>query len=304
MNGSESVIMHDNNTQKYMKEISTRIEQIAGQVTTEVEQIKKEALEDATQIRKEALADAEKIKSTAEEEVRQKKEKLQEEEKQVRERLRAYWEKEQKEYRQELNQKMLHLSNDYLEETKRTEQIHDEMCESTSAVQAVFVQEMADLFSKLQETKSGFFTQLGEWQKALYSVKVKPLARCYVELYQIIHADCLLETELLGAHSSQDTVEGLQKLNHTLTTFLCSFEKSLHGLDLYVFYPEAGETFDPSLQLAEEKVEDTEKQIVECIVPGIVKKAKDENDDDVIIKPVVRVGDVKMEDRKIKLWTK
>lgn len=85
------------------------------------------------------------------------------------------------------------------------------------------------------------------------------------------------------------TIEGLQKLNSSLTIFLKKFEASLNGLGMYVYYPKENEQFDDILHILENGEDGTGLNIKRCIVPGIAKKIKDGDDDDVIIPAIVEV---------------
>ena len=293
MNGNEKIT--NINTEEYVKSVSQRLEQLDNTVTRKVEEIINDAVRAAEQIKGQARIEAEKIKSEAEEEARKKEENLQEKEKQMKARMQEYWENGQKQDRENLNADMARLSEDYLKETKRMQQTHDEMCDETNAIQRKFSKEMEIINSKMNEIKSEYFTQLDKWKKSLYPAEVQPLARCYVHLYQIVKVDKLLEAELLGENPLQDTLGELRKLEENLLTFLARYERALRGLDLYVYSPKAGELFDDYFHTPEEEIDGTKKRIVECVQPGIMKKAQDENNDDVIIKAVVRVEDMKQE---------
>ncbi len=293
MNGNEKIT--NINTEEYVKSFSQRLEQLDNTVTKKVEEIINDAVRVAEQIKEQARTEAEKIRSEAKEEARKKEEDLKEKEKQMKARMQEYWENGQKQDREELNAEMVRLSESYLNETKRMQQTHDEMCDETNVIQGKYVNEMEAMISALKQIQSEYFVQLHEWKKSLYYAEVEPLARCYVNLYHIINIDKLLEAELLGENPSEVTLEGLQKLKNTLLTFLSTYQTALRGLDLYAYFPEKDERFDDYFHISEEEIDGTGKQIVECIIPGIKKKAQDENNDDVIIKAVVSVEDIKRE---------
>ena len=60
-------------------------------------------------------------------------------------------------------------------------------------------------------------------------------------------------------------------------------------LDMYVYYPEAGEMYDALWHLPENEADCTGGHVVTCIVPGVARKAADQVDDDVVLPAVVKV---------------
>lgn len=104
-----------------------------------------------------------------------------------------------------------------------------------------------------------------------------------------MNVDPLIRMELLAEGTSTNMLKELEKLKKTLSTFLHRFESSLHGLDMYVYYPEAGEMYDALWHLPENEADCTGGHVVTCIVPGVARKAADQVDDDVVLPAVVKV---------------
>ena len=296
LRNEKNVAIQDTNTKEYEEKESAFIDA----VKEERNKIINNAEREAWQIIEQARTEAEEMKSAAEAEVQQKRESLCEEEEKMRARMREYWKNQQKQDREKMNAKMARLSEDYLKETKRMEQIHDQMCDDTNILQVSWKLAMDSVISTIQETKTDFYSYLQKWKTSLYPGEVERLARCYVDLYRIINVnvDRVLGEELLGENFSEKTLNGLQKLKNTLSFFLNQYQMALHGLDLYVYSPKEGELFDDYFHVLAENIDGTEKRIVECTTPGIMKKAQNENDDDVVIRAVVRVSGVdKREDK-------
>lgn len=85
------------------------------------------------------------------------------------------------------------------------------------------------------------------------------------------------------------TIDGLQRINKSLTIFLKKFEASLNGLGLYVYYPKEEEQFDDIWHILESGEDGTGTVIKRCVVPGVAKKISNGEDDDVIIPAIVEV---------------
>lgn len=111
------------------------------------------------------------------------------------------------------------------------------------ALQANWIKALDNTLEQLNAVKADFYQHLSQWQKALYPRKGKALADCYLELYRILNVEKLLREEVVfqadqpQAGPSPKTVEGLHKLNKTLTKFLRHFEAALDGLGLYAYFP-------------------------------------------------------------------
>lgn len=163
------------------------------------------------------------------------------------------------------------------------------MCANTNIVQAKFIAALEDNIEKLENAKSDFYTNIHSWQKALYPVEYEPIAQNFQELYRLVNVDPLIRTELLAESTSANTLEELDKLKKTLSTFLHRFESSLRGLDMYVYYPEEGEMYDALWHLPENEAECTGGHVVTCVVPGVAKKAANQADDEVVIPAVVKI---------------
>ncbi len=291
LRNEKNVAMQDTNTKEYNEKECEEMNPLIDAVKEARNKIINNAERKAAQIIEQARTEAEEIKSAAEAEVQQKRKSLCEEEEKMRARMREYWENQQKQGREKLNAEMARLSEDYLKETKRMGQIHDQMCDDTNILQVSWKLAMDSVISTIQETKTDFYSYLQKWKTSLYPGEVERLARCYVDLYRIINVnvDRVLGEELLGENFSEKTLNGLQKLKNTLSFFLNQYQMALHGLDLYVYSPKEGELFDDYFHVLAENIDGTEKRIVECTTPGIMKKAQNENDDDVVIRAVVRV---------------
>jgi cell division septum initiation protein DivIVA len=207
--------------------------------------------------------------------------------------IEKYLKTEQKNYKYELNKEMSRFTNERLEDTKRAAATHTEMCDATNALQVKWIQTLDDALHQMTSVKAEFYAHLHDWQVSLFSSEIKPLAERYLELYRIINVDKLLREAILFQNSTEipDAITaGLQKLNKTLTTFLRRFEAALNGLDLYVYYPNVGDMFDDMWHIPDDEEEEYYgKQIKECIIPGIAKKANDDYGDDVLIPAVVKV---------------
>lgn len=205
-----------------------------------------------------------------------------------------YLVEEQKQYKAKLNEEMSKIANEYLESTKRAVTIHTEMCDATNAFQVKWIQTLDNALSQMSSVKEEFYSHIHDWQLSLFSSEIKPLAERYLELYRILNIDKLIREEILlrnlEVEVSETFIFRLQKLNETLDTFLRRFEISLNRLDLYVYYPKAGDEFDDIWHISDEDEEAYGKQIIECVVPGIAKKVADNYGDDVLIQAVVKVS--------------
>lgn len=276
-------------------------EKIQKEAQEEAKRVMEEAKLEAGRIRESAQAAADAVVKNAYEQVKEKSEEY------AGRLVRRYLEREQKLYKMEFDQEMKEFSRSSLEDTQRAAAIHQEMCESTNAFQARWIQSLDEAMEQMSTMKAEFYEHLHDWQVSLYPREVKPLAERYLELYRIINVDRLLREEILSdspavlqeeddrSEDGKDTVsqvavQGLQRLNRTLSTFLRRFEASLQGLDLYVFYPGQGEPFDDLWHVPEdEEMQYHGRRIAECVVPGIARKAKDAYGDDVVVPAVVRV---------------
>ncbi len=200
------------------------------------------------------------------------------------------------------------------------ERFHDEMRDATDSIHALWSQELTNTVNSLSNMKEELYDHIHKWQISLYPYEFGPLAQRYIELYRIINVDKLLDQEVLFAYSKKNnhnkdlpqkgglnenssnqvndvrledmektTIDGLQKLNKSLTIFVKKFEASLNGLGMYVYYPKENEQFDDVWHILENGDDGTGSVIKRCIVPGIAKKRSDGDDDDVIIPAIVEV---------------
>lgn len=184
-----------------------------------------------------------------------------------------------------------------LSQARTLETIHGEMCDKTNTLQANWIKALDNTLEQLNAVKTDFYQHLSQWQKALYPREVKALAECYLELYRMLNVNKLLREEVVfqadqpQTEPSPKTVEGLHKLNKTLTTFLRHFEAALDGLGLYAYYPQPGELFDEMRHTPEDEDAVCEGKTIQfCIQPGIAKKSSDGGEDDVVIPAEVRLN--------------
>ena len=211
--------------------------------------------------------------------------------------VQKYLDQAQREMRQACDADMEAHLQETLSQARTLETIHGEMCDKTNALQANWIKALDNTLEQLNAVKADFYQHLSQWQKALYPRKGKALADCYLELYRILNVEKLLREEVVfqadqpQAGPSPKTVEGLHKLNKTLTKFLRHFEAALDGLGLYAYFPQPGELFDEMKHEPEDEEEDCEgKTILFCIQPGIAKKSSDGGEDDVVIPAEVRLN--------------
>ena len=205
--------------------------------------------------------------------------------------VQKYLEQAQREMRQACDAEMEVRLQETLRQARTLETIHGEMCDKTNTLQANWIKAL------LNAVKTDFYQHLSQWQKALYPREVKALAECYLELYRMLNVDKLLREEVVfqadqpQTEPSPKTVEGLHKLNKTLTTFLRHFEAALDGLGLYAYYPQPGELFDEMRHTPEDEDAVCEGKTIQfCIQPGIAKKSSDGGEDDVVIPAEVRLN--------------
>lgn len=211
--------------------------------------------------------------------------------------VQKYLAQAQREMRQACDADMeVHLQ-ETLSQARTLETIHGEMCDKTNALQANWIKALDNTLEQLNAVKADFYQHLSQWQKALYPREVKALAECYLELYRMLNVDKLLREEVVfqadqpQTEPSPKTVEGLHKLNKTLTTFLRHFEAALDGLGLYAYYPQPGELFDEMRHTPEDEDAVCEGKTIQfCIQPGIAKKSSDGGEDDVVIPAEVRLN--------------
>lgn len=211
--------------------------------------------------------------------------------------VQKYLAQAQREMRQACDADMEAHLQETLSQARTLETIHGEMCDKTNALQANWIKALDNTLEQLNAVKADFYQHLSQWQKALYPREVKALAECYLELYRMLNVDKLLREEVVfqadqpQTEPSPKTVEGLHKLNKTLTTFLRHFEAALDGLGLYAYYPQPGELFDEMRHTPEDEDAVCEGKTIQfCIQPGIAKKSSDGGEDDVVIPAEVRLN--------------
>lgn len=211
--------------------------------------------------------------------------------------VQKYLAQAQREMRQACDAEMEVRLQKTLSQARTLETIHGEMCDKTNTLQANWIKALDNTLEQLNAVKTDFYQHLSQWQKALYPREVKALAECYLELYRMLNVDKLLREEVVfqadqpQTEPSPKTVEGLHKLNKTLTTFLRHFEAALDGLGLYAYYPQPGELFDEMRHTPEDEDAVCEGKTIQfCIQPGIAKKSSDGGEDDVVIPAEVRLN--------------
>ena len=211
--------------------------------------------------------------------------------------VQKYLAQAQREMRQACDAEMEVRLQETLRQARTLETIHGEMCDKTNTLQANWIKVLDNTLEQLNAVKTDFYQHLSQWQKALYPREVKALAECYLELYRMLNVDKLLREEVVfqadrpQTEPSPKTVEGLHKLNKTLTTFLRHFEAALDGLGLYAYYPQPGELFDEMRHMPEDEDAVCEGKTIQfCIQPGIAKKSSDGGEDDVVIPAEVRLN--------------
>ena len=211
--------------------------------------------------------------------------------------VQKYLAQAQREMRQACDAEMEVRLQETLRQARTLETIHGEMCDKTNTLQAKWIKVLDNTLEQLNAVKTDFYQHLSQWQKALYPREVKALAECYLELYRMLNVNKLLREEVVfqadqpQTEPSPKTVEGLHKLNKTLTTVLRHFEAALDGLGLYAYYPQPGELFDEMRHTPEDEDAVCEGKTIQfCIQPGIAKKSSDGGEDDVVIPAEVRLN--------------
>ena len=211
--------------------------------------------------------------------------------------VQKYLAQAQREMRQACDAEMEVRLQKTLSQARTLETIHGEMCDKTNTLQANWIKALDNTLEQLNAVKTDFYQHLSQWQKALYPREVKALAECYLELYRMLNVDKLLREEVVfqadqpQTEPSPKTVEGLHKLNKTLTTFLRHFEAALGGLGLYAYYPQPGELFDEMRHTPEDEDAVCEGKTIQfCIQPGIAKKSSEGGEYDVVIPAEVRLN--------------
>lgn len=266
--------------ERLLQEAKTKAEQLVADAKLEAERINQSAQTAADAILAEAQA---KAKDGAKERADQL--------------VQKYLAQAQREMRQACDAEMEVRLQETLSQARTLETIHGEMCDKTNALQANWIKALDSTLEQLNAVKADFYQHLSQWQKALYPREGEALAKCYLELYRMLNVDKLLREEVVfqadqpQAGPSPKTVEGLHKLNKTLTSFLRRFEAALDGLGLYAYSPQPGELFDEMRHTPEDEEEDCEGKTVQfCIQPGIAKKSSDGGEDDVIIPAEVKLN--------------
>ena len=278
-------------TERLRQEAEAQAAQIVENANQKAKRLKDEAQLEAERINQSAQTAADAVlaeaQAKAENGAKERADKL----------VQKYLAQAQREMRQACDAEMEVRLQETLRQARTLETIHGEMCDKTNTLQANWIKALDNTLEQLNAVKADFYQHLSQWQKALYPREVKALAECYLELYRMLNVDKLLREEVVfqadrpQTEPSPKTVEGLHKLNKTLTTFLRHFEAALDGLGLYAYSPQPGELFDEMRHTPEDEEEDCEGKTVQfCIQPGIAKKSNDGGEDDVVIPAEVRLN--------------
>lgn len=235
--------------------------------------------------------------------------------------VRKYIREDRLRYKKELESELNDKLSNQFEILGKVEIMHNEMCERTNSIQASWNLALSNALDEINKYKAELYKYLHDWQASLYPYELRSVAERYVELYRIINVERLLNEEILfqafkdGTSAGNlnrpkndgivikdtgvsknlpapSTIEGLKKLNKTLTTFLHKFELSLNGFDMYVFYPKQGDKFDEVWHVLDDDADfsnSKDYQVESCVVPGVAKKVNDAGEDDVIIPAIVTV---------------
>ena len=274
-----------------LQKAKTQAAQLVENAKQEAKRLKDEAQMEAERINQSAQTAADAIlaeaQAKAENGAKERADKL----------VQKYLAQAQREMRQACDAEMEARLQETLSQARTLETIHGEMCDKTNALQANWIKALDSTLEQLNAVKADFYQHLSQWQKALYPREVTALAERYLDLYRMLNVDKLLREEVVfqadqpQTGPSPKTVEGLHKLNKTLTSFLRHFEAALDGLGLYAYYPQPGELFDEMRHMPEDEEEDCEGKTVQfCIQPGIAKKSSDSGEDDVIIPAEVKLN--------------
>ena len=256
-----------------------------------------------------------------------------EKENKVKNLIKTYLSNEKESLRDELGKEYAGLIEKSNQTLGVSEKIHDDMCDQTNRLQAAWVNALETAVNDMTALKEDFYKHLRKWQVALYPHELRPLAERYLELYRIVNVDKLITAEIMrmesaeneasvkqdneqhsrfslfGRNERKDTkdqensvntsgtstiLEGLNKLDRNLTTFLHKFEVSLRGFDIYIYFPKQGDIFDNVWHVVEDDTDfdySSEHRIEHCVLPGVARKVLDSGDDDVLIPAVVVVAD-------------
>ena len=301
------------------REVLEQGEQLRAEIIKQAEQQRTDMLDRAEQKQTEMLEEAERQRADMLDRAEQKQTEMFEEAEQQRADMleqakldanaliHRYLEQDRKEFRGVLSEDIKQVTERERETLGRTEEIHNEMCEVTNELQRSWNSSMNSSIDALKAIRDELYGTLQKWQTGLYSYEVKPIAEQYIDLYRIINVDRLIMTEiqkitdgtgLMSETNVIPTIDSLKKLDRALTSYLKKFERALTGLNLYVFYPEAGERFDEIWHVPEDDADfdySVEHSVSSCLVPGVAKKTIDSPEDDVVVKAVVTVETFKTE---------
>ena len=211
--------------------------------------------------------------------------------------VRRYIADAQTRYKHELDAEMNQMTQKSMESTRRRVDETQHMIDETNRIQREWVAALQQTVDQMNAAKSDLYAQMKKWQLSLYFQNIMPLAQNYVDLYRVINVDRLLREEIVpkdeshGPEPSEQVINGLNRINSALNTVLRKYESSLKNLDLYVYYPAAGEMFDDEAHVPNKDydMDLTGKRISGYILPGIKKKANDDMGDEVIIKAEVTI---------------
>lgn len=283
-----------------LEQARERGEQLIADKTREAEEIWRGAQDSADAILAQAQMDAEcqrqriiaegrkeadDIRRKAEEDSRKEAENL----------VGTYVLRNQQDFRDDRERLWEKLNEEGLERLGVFDEIHDEMCSRTNAVQASWMGKLDETVSALGQMKEAFYRDLRQWQVALYRAKLQPLADLFSDLYRIVNIDRLIWAEIRNQEKEQhkrqkeDAVDGLLRLERSLEVVLKKYENALQGVGLYAYYPAKGELFEEFRHVCETDLGVQSGRVAECMVPGIAKKTAFDGPDEILVRAVVQV---------------
>lgn len=222
--------------------------------------------------------------------------------------VKKYLSEFQREYKIKSEEEIAAIVDKGQKTLRKTEELHDKMCEETNAIQISWMNALSSATAELNKIKEEFYKHLHNWQVSLYPHEYVPLAERYVEFYRILNVENMISEEILyeqyndnarpkssffpsrNQNASSEVIKGLQNLNKTMNVFLHKYEVSLNGLGLYVYKAEIGAPFDYVWHTnIDDSIDCEGKTVKECIVPGVARRVVGDGEDDVIIPALVSV---------------
>ena len=212
---------------------------------------------------------------------------------------RKYLEDEQRRLQAEIKHSQESVSDAYFANSKRCDTVHDEMCHEVDSIQGNWLEELDKAIEDIRISKAELCASIQKWRTSLYITDLRPLTDVYCDMYRTLNVDKYIREEILfetgngqnaAAAASPVVIEGLHKLNRTLKICLTKYEQALNRLDVSVVVPNPGDAFDESLHESYDgEIPGPEARITGCYQPGFIKKAEDEDDDEILSKAVVMI---------------